>query len=138
MSSSPREAHEEPEDKNNLDEVDELPGGDTEGEAAPKDGDVPVKRGRGRPKGSKNKRPGAAPAVPAAGSSSAATPRKRGRPPKEKRDDDGETEPPVKRKRGRPPKNPKPEVADGGATSGHAPEPAVKKKRGRPSKKTSE
>ncbi|KAJ7940725.1 hypothetical protein B0H13DRAFT_1849903 [Mycena leptocephala] len=91
--------------------------------------DTPVKRGRGRPKGSKNKK-----AVPTpAGESSSAPPRKRGRPPKEKKDDDtkddaddddGDDEPTPKRKRGRPPKPAAP--ADPNA------EP---KKRGRPPKK---
>ncbi|KAF8189098.1 hypothetical protein K438DRAFT_1832929 [Mycena galopus ATCC 62051] len=72
--------------------------------------EAPVKRGRGRPKGSKNKR-----AAPGAAEASLAPPRKRGRPPKEKKDDDdkdmeddgdadGDDEPPIKRKRGRPPK----------------------------------
>ncbi|KAF8078034.1 hypothetical protein FPV67DRAFT_1463888 [Lyophyllum atratum] len=82
MSSSPRDAQEESEEKQNHDELDEQPGGDTEGEAAPKDGEAPPRRGRGRPKGSKNKRPGVASSPAAAGSSTAVTPRKRGRPPK--------------------------------------------------------
>ncbi|KAF7343230.1 Pleiotropic drug resistance ABC transporter protein [Mycena venus] len=73
-----------------------------------------VMRGRGRPKGSKNKR-----AVPTAAgeASSSAPPRKRGRPPKEKKDDDdkdaeddgdGDEEPTPKRKRSRPPRPARP------------------------------
>ncbi|KAI5828548.1 hypothetical protein K523DRAFT_321297 [Schizophyllum commune Tattone D] len=79
--------------------------GDTPAEPAP-----PVKRGRGRPKGSKNKPkdPNAEPPVK--------VPKKRGRPPKAKPADeedkaegasaDASTEPPpAKRPRGRPRKN---------------------------------
>ncbi|KAJ7774576.1 hypothetical protein DFH07DRAFT_800109 [Mycena maculata] len=71
------------------------------------DGSETAKRGRGRPKGSTNKKGVSAPAAEA--SSSAATPRKRGRPRKENKDKEGkegesgdEEEPSVKRKRGRP------------------------------------
>ncbi|KAG6903207.1 hypothetical protein C0995_002750 [Termitomyces sp. Mi166 len=136
MSSSPREPQDEGDDKQNHDELDEPTGGDTEGDVAVLD--APAKRGRGRPKGSKNKRPGSTPAV-TAGSSAAAAPRKRGRPPKEKKpDDEAETDPPAKRKRGRPPKNPKPETEDGAGASGEATELGAKKKRGRPSKKATD
>ncbi|KAF8231293.1 hypothetical protein L208DRAFT_1399110 [Tricholoma matsutake] len=46
------------------------------------DGQTPAKRGRGRPKGSKNKRTAASSSAPAAESSTPSIPRKRGRPPK--------------------------------------------------------
>ncbi|KAG6911460.1 hypothetical protein DXG01_014534 [Tephrocybe rancida] len=138
MSSSPHDPQEESEEKHGVDELDDQPGGDTEGEAPAKD--APVKRGRGRPKGSKNKRTGSTPAATTGSSSApAVTPRKRGRPPKEKKvDEEGDVEPPTKRKRGRPPKHPKPDAGDGAEGDGDAPEPSAKKKRGRPSKKTAE
>jgi len=108
------------------------------------------KRGRGRPKGSKNKKSIAALAADASGESQ--KPKKRGRPPKvrfllhpltrndrgaycslpQEKKDDGE-EPAPKRRRGRPPKNPKPDSsssaaagttsADAGPSSAPAPEP---------------
>lgn len=126
-------------------------------------GEAPVKRGRGRPKGSKNKKGLGDAAAPAPD-----TPKKkRGRPPKvgrflnyppahhrphdlayqsilfptlqeKKPEEDGEPAP--KKKRGRPPKNPKPEVeVEAGATSGgegggEGGESSEKKKRGRPPK----
>ncbi|KAG5353989.1 hypothetical protein E4T56_gene12290 [Termitomyces sp. T112] len=134
MSSSPHDPQDEGDDKQNLDELDEPTGGDTEGDVGMKD--APAKRGRGRPKGSKNKRPGS---TPAASAGTAVTPRKRGRPPKEKKpDDEADTEPPTKRKRGRPPKNLKPESGDGAEASGEATDPSAKKKRGRPSKKATD
>ncbi|EAU88458.1 hypothetical protein CC1G_11930 [Coprinopsis cinerea okayama7 len=89
---------------------------------------VPVKRGRGRPKGSKNKKTLGSPATP----TTPTVPRKRGRPPKEKKDDE---EPRPKRPRGRPPKNPKPEgstAAPAASASGDG--APVKRKRGRPPK----
>ncbi|KAJ7109286.1 hypothetical protein C8R44DRAFT_884346 [Mycena epipterygia] len=95
--------------------------------AEPTDDQQPVKRGRGRPKGSKNKK---AVPTPAGEASSSATPRKRGRPPKEKKDEEkedesgGEEEPTPKRKRGRPPKPAVPTDPN-----------AEPKKRGRPPKK---
>ncbi|KAG6818189.1 hypothetical protein H0H87_000094 [Tephrocybe sp. NHM501043] len=135
MSSSPHDPQDDAEDKQPVDELDEQHGGDTEGEATTKD--VPAKRGRGRPKGSKNKRPGSIPAAAAGSSTAAVTPRKRGRPPKEKKPDD-EGEPPAKRKRGRPPKNPKPDAGDSAGGDGDAPDPSAKKKRGRPSKKATD
>ncbi|KAJ6480786.1 hypothetical protein C8R47DRAFT_1074173 [Mycena vitilis] len=67
--------------------------------------DTPVKRGRGRPQGSKHKN---APAAPGDGPSAA--PRRRGRPPKDKkedddnaddRDDDGDNKPALMQKRSR-------------------------------------
>ncbi|KAH9484226.1 hypothetical protein JR316_0003706 [Psilocybe cubensis] len=94
-----------------------------------------VKRGRGRPKGSKNKKSGAS----SAGPESPTTPtvqRKRGRPPKEKKEDAGE-EPPPKRPRGRPPKNPKPASGEATTSAAEAGDSSGKKKRGRPSKKGS-
>jgi high mobility group AT-hook protein 2 len=110
----------------------------------------PQKRGRGRPKGSKNKKGTAALAAPAVPT----VPRKRGRPPKvrasglshcclhhncrsdprsvhQEKKDTGE-EPPPKRPRGRPPKNPKPPA--GTSTEGADSTPPVKRKRGRPPK----
>ncbi|KAG8217827.1 hypothetical protein J3R82DRAFT_5992 [Butyriboletus roseoflavus] len=105
----------------------------------PKDAQ-PAKRGRGRPKGSKNKKSGA---VSATTAPSDGTPvrKKRGRPPKEKKPDDSGEEPPAKRRRGRPRKEQKPEeaptVATSAATTGEGlGETSVKKKRGRPPKKT--
>ncbi|KAF8997766.1 hypothetical protein BDQ17DRAFT_1329222 [Cyathus striatus] len=82
------------------------------------------KRGRGRPKGSKNKKSVDTIDVKPA--------RKRGRPPKEKTDDTRE-ELLVKRPRGRPRKNPKPEAetAEGG-------DKETQKKRGRKPKKKTE
>ncbi|KZP24789.1 hypothetical protein FIBSPDRAFT_929664 [Athelia psychrophila] len=112
------------------------------------------KRGRGRPKGSKNKKSATTPEVDAA--AAADVPRKkRGRPPKvcvnlltpfagvprahpalstQEKKDDGDGEPPAKRKRGRPPKV-KPEADTEGAEGG---EPSEKKKRGRPPKPTTD
>ncbi|KAG6376449.1 hypothetical protein JVT61DRAFT_2437 [Boletus reticuloceps] len=73
---------------------------------APKDA-LPAKRGRGRPKGSKNKKSGATSAT-AGPSEGAPVKKKRGRPPKEKKpDDSGAEEPPAKRRRGRPRKEQK-------------------------------
>ncbi|KAJ6496591.1 hypothetical protein C8R47DRAFT_1194365 [Mycena vitilis] len=125
---APADADTQPAD--NADDKDAPPqDADAAGEPAT---ETPVKRGRGRPKGSKNKK--AVPAAPGDGPSAA--PRKRGRPPKEKKDDDdakddaddddGDDEPP-KKKRGRPPK----------AASAADPN-AEPKKRGRPPKKAAE
>ncbi|KAJ7251067.1 hypothetical protein C8J57DRAFT_1520934 [Mycena rebaudengoi] len=83
---------------------------DSTNDAAAETTEAPVKRGRGRPKGSKKKKP-----VPAAaGEGSSVTPlRKRGLPSKEKKDNDekyaedsgsGGEEPTPKRKHGCPPK----------------------------------
>ncbi|KAJ7938809.1 hypothetical protein B0H13DRAFT_1033650 [Mycena leptocephala] len=91
---------------------------DTEGAAeAPK-------RGRGRPKGKKP--------APTGGTSDS-VPRKRGRPPKAKKDEEvkddeagGDGEPTLKRKRGRSPKQ-----ADKDEESGGDDEPTPKRKRGR-------
>ena len=114
--------------------------------------ETPAKRGRGRPKGSKNKKSGTS-AAEATGEE--APKRKRGRPPKvriilitsssplftfphpqRKAEDEG-VEPPPKRKRGRPPKNPKPETDEDADHVEPAAESstATKKKRvGRPRK----
>ncbi|KAF8163219.1 hypothetical protein B0H34DRAFT_672269 [Crassisporium funariophilum] len=150
MSTSANEAQDEGADKQSLDELEEtnhaagdaeavhfepislLDEGDRNINANGTSPTTPAKRGRGRPKGSKNKKAAStsaagSPTTPVAG-------RKRGRPPKEKKEDSGE-EPPPKRPRGRPPKNPKPIPAEGG-TSAEAGESSVKKKRGRPPKKS--
>ncbi|KAH6918673.1 hypothetical protein BKA70DRAFT_1247888 [Coprinopsis sp. MPI-PUGE-AT-0042] len=125
MSSSPPRDLNDDRDRSPLeDELDQSAPSNNEPDAGPST--VPVKRGRGRPKGSKNKKGAAANAEPAA----PAIPRKRGRPPKEKKDDE---EPRPKRPRGRPPKNPRPEGSSttvGASASGDAP----KRKRGRPPK----
>ncbi|KAG6890457.1 hypothetical protein C0992_001504 [Termitomyces sp. T32_za158] len=129
MSSSTQDPQDEGDDKRNLDELEEPTGGNNETDVAVKD--APTKRGRGRPKGSKNKRPG----MTGVGTSTAGPPRKRGRPPKEKKpEDEADTEPPAKRKRGRPPKNLKSETGDDAGGSGEATESSAKKKRGRPKK----
>lgn len=96
----------------------------------------PPKRGRGRPKGSKNKKPGAS-TTDATGEE--APKRKRGRPPKRKAEDEG-ADPPPKRKRGRPPKNPKPDTdEDADHVDAAEPSTATKKKRpGRPRKNTTD
>ncbi|KAF5358279.1 hypothetical protein D9756_001649 [Leucocoprinus leucothites] len=97
----------------------------------------PAKRGRGRPKGSKNKKSAAN--ASSATTTTPAVPRKRGRPPKPKAEQDGEPAP--KRPRGRPPKNPKPSVTEGGegtsASGEAAAEPSTKRKPGRPKKTAS-
>jgi len=122
-------------------EAEQGPAVTSAGETATADEAKP-KRGRGRPKGSKNKpRSGGEPAS----SSSAApeTKRKRGRPPKEKPagvtgEPGEEEERPAKRPRGRPRKNPVPETAnDGeGETADSAGPSTPKKRAGRPSKAT--
>ncbi|KAG7452601.1 uncharacterized protein BT62DRAFT_1070351 [Guyanagaster necrorhizus] len=90
----------------------------------------PVKRGRGRPKGSKNK--------PTSSSASPAAPRRpRGRPPKEKKEDEqGAESSAPKRGRGRPPKHPRPTESGGEGTANDPAEPPAKRKRGRPKKTT--
>ncbi|KAG6878697.1 hypothetical protein C0993_011512 [Termitomyces sp. T159_Od127] len=134
MSSSTQDPQDEGDEKQNVDELEETTGGNNESDAAV--ADALPKRGRGRPKGSKNKRPGMTPAA-TAGSSTAVTPRKRGRPPKEKKPEgEADAEPPAKRKRGRPPKIPKSETGDDAGGSGEATESSAKKKRGRPKKAT--
>ncbi|KAF9005567.1 hypothetical protein BDQ17DRAFT_1325089 [Cyathus striatus] len=127
MSSSPREPQEEGAEKTAVDELDE-PQSSGDAEAGPSTA-APQKRGRGRPKGSKNKK-----SADGATSNDAPTQpaRKRGRPPKEKKDDSGE-EPAPKRPRGRPRKNPKPEAATGEGGDGAE---TPKRKRGRPKKTT--
>ncbi|KAF8447587.1 hypothetical protein L210DRAFT_3526789, partial [Boletus edulis BED1] len=113
---------------------------EVEAATAPKDA-LPAKRGRGRPKGSKNKKSGAASAT-AGPSEGAPVKKKRGRPPKEKKpDDSGAEEPPAKRRRGRPRKEQKSQQTITAGTSATATgdgsgESIVKKKRGRPPKKT--
>ncbi|VDB82802.1 unnamed protein product [Peniophora sp. CBMAI 1063] len=109
---------------------------------APVAGGAPVKRPRGRPKGSKNKKTlekeaaqaaaiaSGDPAAIAAAEQATSAPKKRGRPPKVKTDDG---EPAPKKKRGRPPKT-KPEDAEEGGDEAAEPE---KKKRGRPPKSAS-
>ena len=122
MPSAVDQAEQDSGERQNLDELDEQPG---ETHDAAQDTQTPQKRGRGRPKGSRNKTTvleAPSTSTAAAAGSSTTTVKKRGRPPKEKKDDD---EPAPKRQRGRPRKNPKPE--DSG-------EPAPKKKRGRPKK----
>ncbi|KAF8969991.1 hypothetical protein BDZ97DRAFT_178142 [Flammula alnicola] len=130
MSTSPKEAHDENVDKQSVDELAD-PNHATDDAEPGASNATPAKRGRGRPKGSKNKKAGASSSAP----DSPTTPtvqRKRGRPPKEKKEDAGE-EPPAKRPRGRPPK---PKPAAGEATnSGDTGESSTKKKRGRPPKK---
>ncbi|KAJ7227445.1 hypothetical protein GGX14DRAFT_419606 [Mycena pura] len=107
----------------------------------------PAKRGRGRPKGSKNKKSPSHPAT----TGTTLTVRGRGRPPKEKKDDEsmvqsiGEDNPVAKRKRGRPPiapimtheEEPSPKRKRGRSPKSVAPvDPAAEpKKRGRPPKK---
>ncbi|KAF8902050.1 hypothetical protein CPB84DRAFT_889529 [Gymnopilus junonius] len=110
----------------------------------------PVKRGRGRPKGSKNKKSGASSSA-AESPTTPAVPRKRGRPPKvrtflsctaqhhvdllfalageERRYWRGTTPEASKRET---PKNPKPPAGETAASG----EPSEKKKRGRPKKTT--
>ncbi|KAI0256758.1 hypothetical protein BJV78DRAFT_1150697 [Lactifluus subvellereus] len=117
---------------------------------------TPAKRGRGRPKGSKNKKSAAGTAAstsevaPAAGEK-----RRRGRPPKvclepiasgfpfsplvivQPKNPQEETatgEPPAKRKRGRPPKTPKPVPPHDDVAEGATSDPPPKRKRGRPPK----
>lgn len=130
-------AHDEPADDPKVDELEETADGDTgEGEeAAP--AEQTVKRKRGRPPGSKNKKTLAAEAAGTGASPEApAVPRKRGRPPKRKPEEDPSAEPPVKRKRGRPPKPKPPPPEDGnGEPSGESSAP--KRKRGRPRKDAS-
>jgi len=129
--SPPQDAAAEGKALDELEENGQAVVGEAEGGAA-ETSETPVKRGRGRPKGSKNKKGSAL-----AGDAAADAPKKkRGRPPKEKKPDEVGTdgEPAPKRKRGRPPKNPKPE-GDAGATSGgEGGESSEKKKRGRPPK----
>ncbi|KAF4615459.1 hypothetical protein D9613_002963 [Agrocybe pediades] len=132
MSTSPTDQHDEPADK----AIDELADANNTVDDAEQGSSSPVvKRGRGRPKGSKNKKTGASSSAP----ESPTTPvqrRKRGRPPKEKKEDSGE-EPAPKRPRGRPPKNPKPAEEGPAAAGGESGETSTKKKRGRPPKKSS-
>jgi len=100
----------------------------------------PAKRGRGRPKGSKNKKSGAA-TTTAGPSEGVPVKKKRGRPPKEKKQDDsGAEEPPAKRKRGRPRKDQRAQEVTAPAMAAPATadglgETSTKKKRGRPPKK---
>jgi len=124
MSASPHDPQEEGADKQSLDELEDT------NHIVDADASTTAKRGRGRPKGSKNKKTTSSSTTE--GPSVLSTGKKRGRPPKEKKEDDGT--PPPKRPRGRPPKNPKPPATEG--TSGEASEPSVKKRRGRPPKKT--
>jgi len=134
MSLSPGDAQLDGEDKQSIDQLDEQqPSGDTEGEGTAQDLQTPVKRGRGRPKGSKNKQSGTAMSTANAEASAQTGPRKRGRPPKEKKDIPNAEGSAPRRKRGRPPKNPRPEGEESG--NGDAAEPPLKKKRGRPSSK---
>lgn len=116
MSSASHERAYDVSENRNVDQAENQYGVEPEGESVPQESLRPVKRGRGRPKGSKNKPPSTA--APIAESSSSPT-RKRGRPPKEKREDG---EPTPKRRRGRPRKNPLPDEA------------SPTKKRGRPKK----
>ncbi|KAF9483908.1 hypothetical protein BDN70DRAFT_928879 [Pholiota conissans] len=128
MSTSPPDAH----DENDKDELADPNHAADDAEAGAST--TPAKRGRGRPKGSKNKK-GASATVASPESPTAPT-RKRGRPPKEKKEDAGE-EPAPKRPRGRPPKvkpAPAPEEATTSAAA-DAGETSTKKKRGRPPKK---
>ncbi|KAI0705823.1 hypothetical protein BC835DRAFT_1409889 [Cytidiella melzeri] len=115
----------------------------------------PVKRKRGRPPGSKNKKTLAAQAATAGTSTGAGTSgetpvkRGRGRPPKRKSEEGAATtattadgEPPQKRKRGRPPKAkpaapPEDASGDDAAEDDGADEAAPKKKRGRTRKDAS-
>ncbi|KAI0273689.1 hypothetical protein BC834DRAFT_966177 [Gloeopeniophorella convolvens] len=137
MSDSPADdAFDDPKLGDELDEGAQAAGNSDSGAPAA----TPAKRGRGRPKGSKNKRP----STGTTGSASEAAPatgekRKRGRPPKPKNPEEETAtgEPPVKRKRGRPPKNPKPAPAPEDAGEGGTSEPPVKRKRGRPPKNAS-
>jgi len=94
--------------------------------------DAPPKRGRGRPKGSKNKKSGTSTAE-AAGEEPPK--RKRGRPPKRKAEEES-ADPPPKRKRGRPPKNPKPDTDEDADHAEPAESSTATKKRrpGRPRK----
>jgi len=132
--SPPQEAAAESKAQDELEENGQAVVGDAEAGAAETSG-APVKRGRGRPKGSKNKK-----GTTLAGDASApdAPKKKRGRPPKEKKPEEVGTdgEPAPKRKRGRPPKNPKPEGEAGATSGGEGGEPSEKKKRGRPPKST--
>ncbi|KIY62957.1 hypothetical protein CYLTODRAFT_320901, partial [Cylindrobasidium torrendii FP15055 ss-10] len=101
MSESPPENTTDVAEKQ-LDELDENPQEAADGEAAgpeePETTEQPVKRGRGRPKGSKNS--------PKKAEIASDTPKRpRGRPPKPK--PEGEVSTP-KRPRGRPPKHPRP------------------------------
>ncbi|KAH9966724.1 hypothetical protein BC827DRAFT_1153087 [Russula dissimulans] len=149
MSDSP--ADDAFDDSKHADELEEgaQPAGNSDTGLAP----TPPKRGRGRPKGSKNKKSAAGTAAstsedaPAAGEK-----RKRGRPPKacspellfppfylpqpspKSVPEEGPSgEPPLKRKRGRPPKtkptSPREDVGEGAAS-----DTPVKRKRGRPPK----
>ncbi|KAF9532262.1 hypothetical protein CPB83DRAFT_847540 [Crepidotus variabilis] len=129
MSASPNEPLDDALDSHSVDELAEANNTADDGEPGSSSA-PPAKRGRGRPKGSKNKKTLAA----GVDTTSAPTvPKKRGRPPKEKKADDDE--PVAKRPRGRPPKNPRPSTGEA-AASGEGGEPAPKKKRGRPPKKT--
>ncbi|KAF8636531.1 hypothetical protein AX17_003344 [Amanita inopinata Kibby_2008] len=141
MSSSPHEAQEEPAERHSHDEVEEPQVGIDAGDDAASPGEtLPMKRSRGRPLGSKNKKTPAQSTDATPSSSTTPGQRKRGRPrkttitdtenqPKPEESGDG---PPVKRSRGRPRKNPQPtETADAEGS-----EPAQKKKRGRPKKTT--
>ncbi|PPQ86843.1 hypothetical protein CVT25_012562 [Psilocybe cyanescens] len=132
MSTPPNDAQDEGLDKQSVDELAETNHATDDAEPGTSTASA-VKRGRGRPKGSKNKKSGTS----SAGPESPTTPtvqRKRGRPPKEKKEDTGE-EPPPKRPRGRPPKNPKPASGEATTSADVAGDSSAKKKRGRPSKK---
>jgi len=139
MSASPQQ--EDPGDRydEDIEENDQPNAEEVEAVTTPKDAQ-PAKRGRGRPKGSKNKKSGAASATTGP-SEGVQVKKKRGRPPKEKKPDDlSAEEPPAKRRRGRPRKEQKPQEPTTAATSATATdglgESSVKKKRGRPPKKT--
>ncbi|KAJ3561903.1 hypothetical protein NP233_g9910 [Leucocoprinus birnbaumii] len=138
MSASPKDQQDDAADRQSIDELDEpQPEVEKEGGTTETTENPPVKRGRGRPKGSKNKKTTAS--APGATTTTPSVPRKRGRPPKPKTEQEGEPAP--KRPRGRPPKNPKPAATEGGegaAASGEtAAEPSTKRKPGRPKKAAS-
>lgn len=139
MSASPKDQQDDAaERQQSIDELDEPhPEAENEGGTTETTENLPAKRGRGRPKGSKNKKTAAN--TTDATSAMSAVPRKRGRPPKPKTDQEGEPTP--KRPRGRPPKNPRPSAPDGGeevTVSGEAAtEEATKRKPGRPKKTAS-
>ncbi|KAG6854623.1 hypothetical protein C0991_004225 [Blastosporella zonata] len=119
MSSSPRDPQDDADEKQTLDELDDQPGGDTEG------GEYSFLFALSMPDH--------------LAQSWIFTDRARSSIMSEKKpDDEADTDPPTKRKRGRPPKNPKSETGDAAGGSGDAPELSAKKKRGRPSKKAAD
>ncbi|EGN95409.1 hypothetical protein SERLA73DRAFT_186384 [Serpula lacrymans var. lacrymans S7.3] len=116
MSASPQQEAVADNKFDDLDEREQPTADETEGAGEVSDA-APVKRGRGRPKGSRNKKSGGSTAPGA--SSEAGVKRKRGRPPKERKaNESGEEEPVTKRKRGRPPKTSKTETAAGAESGG--------------------